>query len=225
MNPSFQPEQDVVDLEDYSNQQQVQEQDGVIDLKDYNDSPESQEADWWDVAKDVIVQPALGLASAFTWPADILKIGMMGEGLAEIDELEDAFKKAGKPFDRSEYIRKVAETSQFIPTQHLLENLIEEKAGIKLEPKSETGKNIRKFFQLIGLSRGKGAVKAVTSAAIGTGTRAGLKGAGASDVVADIGGDVTIALSHAVEKVPRVFDPAIQKLEQVDSKHNLPFPE
>lgn len=126
--PMKENEQDI-DLESYAEQEAVDDMAGDIDMAEYADSPEDQSATWWDVAKDVVVQPGLGLAAAFTWPADVLKIGMVGEALSDVDELEEAFKKEGKEFNKSEYLKNVAETSEFIPTQKLLEDYASNKLG------------------------------------------------------------------------------------------------
>lgn len=211
-------------------EKQQEESDGVIDLKEYTDSGEEEKATWGDLLKDVIVQPALGLGSAFTWGLDVLKLGMIGEGLSDIDELEEAFQKAGKPFDRDQYIRTVAEQSEYIPTWDLLESSIEDRAGISLEAKTDTGKAIRKFFNLVGLLKGKGLTKAaikkgVKGAATGTATTAALKSAGVNETVANIAGDLTGAGATALTKEARVLSPEISQLEQTAAKHGLPFPE
>lgn len=204
--------------------------DGVVDMGEYTESGEEEKATWWDVAKDVVVQPALGLGSAFTWGLDVLKLGMVGEALSDLDELEEAFQKAGKPFDRNEYLKTVAEQSEFIPTWDLLESTIEEKAGISLEAKSDTGKVIRKFFNLLGLLKGKGLTKqvlkkAVKGAAAGTATTAGLKAAGLNETASNIIGDVVGGGTSALTKEARVLSPEIAEIEKTAAKHGLPFPE
>ena len=216
---------DIVDLDSYSQEAQAEDYASDVDLEDYASSQEAQEASWWDVAKDVIIQPALGFAQAFTWPADVLKIGMVGEALTDLDELESAFEKAGKPFNRSEYVKSVSDQSQFIPTQKLLEDTFSAKTGISLEPKSETGKNIRKFFTLAGLLRGKGLGNAVKGGAVGAGTTAGLKAAGVNETASELLGDVAAGSIVALSKSGRVLSPEIQELEKTASKHGLPFPE
>ncbi len=230
---------DVIDLGSYvpenpieqaSPQNQTEDPNEVIDLKEYSDSGQEEKASWADLAKDLVIQPALGAAAAFTWPLDILKLGMVGEALTDIDELEESFQKAGKPFDRSKYLQTVAKQSEFIPTQDFLERAIEDKTGISLEAKSDTGKAIRKFFTLTGLLKGKGLTKegikkAAKGAAAGTLTTEGLKALGANETVSDIAGDLVAGGATALTKEPRVLAPEISNIEKTAAKHGLPFPE
>ena len=44
-------------------EREEEDSDGVIDLKEYTESGEEEKASWWDLAKDVVVQPALGFRS------------------------------------------------------------------------------------------------------------------------------------------------------------------
>lgn len=204
--------------------------DGVVDLKDYTDSGEDEKASWWDVAKDVVIQPALGLGSAFTWGLDVLKLGMVGEALTDLDEIEEAFQRVGKKFDRNEYLRVVAEQSEFMPTWDLLESTIEERADISLKAKSETGKTIRKFFNLFGLLKGKGLTKAavkqgVKGALVGAGTKTALKAAGVNETVSDIVSDIAGGGAAALKKEPRILSKEISDIEKTAAKHGLPFPE
>jgi len=229
----------VIDLDSYFPEQQEydpqtekleEENDGIIDLKEYSDSGEEEKATWGDLAKDLIIQPVLGTAAAFTWPLDILKMGMVGEGLSDIDELESAFKKAGKPFDRDEYIRAVSNQSEYVPTQDFLEKAFEDKTGISLEAKSNTGKTIKKFFTLLSLLKGKGLTKeglkkAAKGAAVGSGTTQALKAAGVNETASEFIGDITAGGATALTKEARVLTPEIAALEKTAAKHGLPFPE
>lgn len=228
-DPLLQEEEGVFDIEafdDPSSQERSEEKsDGVVDMEEYTNSGEEQEATWWDLAKDLVVQPALGAAKAFTWPADILKIGMVGESLNDLDELEEAFKKAGKPFDRDKYLKNVAETSQFIPTQELLENLITDKTGVDLKPKSGPGKFINKLFTLAAFTRGSGPIKALTTGTIGAGTTEVLKKGGVNEFAADLIGDTVAGGKAALERSTRVLSPKAAELEAIATKHGLPFPE
>jgi len=233
-------EEGVIDLTSYRKEQaapiqpidsrEEEDSDGVIDMQEYKDSGEAQEWEWWDLAKDLVVQPALGAASAYTWPADVLKMGMVGEALSDLDELEEAFKKAGKPFDKSKYIQEVAETSQFVPTQELLEDAFTAKTGISLEPKSPIGKAINQFFRLAALMRGKGfgkeaLKKGAKAGAVGVGITEGSKAGGANETVAEIVGDIASGSADALKKSPKVFSKEVAELEKIASKHGLPFPE
>ena len=211
-------------------EREEEDSDGVIDLKEYTESGEEEKASWWDLAKDVVVQPALGLGAAFTWGLDVLKLGMVGEALSDLDEIEEAFQRVGKKFDRNEYLRVVAEQSEFIPTWDLLESTIEDRANISLKAKSETGKTIRKFFNLAGLLKGKGLTKAavkqgIKGAIVGSGTTAALKAAGVNETVADFTGDLIGGGASALKKEPRVLSKEISEIEKTAAKHGLPFPE
>jgi hypothetical protein len=204
--------------------------DGVIDLNEYTESGEEEKASWWDVAKDVIIQPALGLGSAFAWPLDVLKLGMVAESLTDVNELQEAYEKAGKTFDKNKYLKTVSEQYEFIPTWDLLEKTVEERAGINLHPKSNTGKNIRRWFNLFGLVKGKGLTKAVAKqaakgATAGVVTTSLLKKAGLNETASDIIGDIAAGGTAALKKEPRVFSPEVAELEQIATKHGLPFPE
>lgn len=223
-------EADVIDMGKYRDEQKAlqdsADDEGTIDMAEYARSKEPEEATWWDVGKDILTQPVLGVSQAFTWPLDLLKLGMVGEGLSGLDELEEAHQKAGKEFDRQKYIKAVAEQSEFIPTQELLEGGLEKLTGWDLtHPKSDTGKTIRKFFTILGFLRGKGLTKAATGATVGAATTAGLRAAGAPDIVSEIGGDIAGFGKDALVKGARKLTPEAAKLEQVATKHALPLME
>jgi len=202
-----------------------QNYDEGIDIAAYTKSDEAKEPTWWDAAKEAGLQSAAGLGQAYTWPLDMLKLAVIGEGLSDIDELEDAFKKAGKPFDRNKYIQTVMEQGEFIPTQELLERSIDEKFGTNIaEPKTKTGKFFNKLFFLGGLARGKGLGKAAKSGVTGATTTAALREAGAPELVAELGGDVTSGLA-TLEKEARKFSPEIQKAVELADKRGLPLTE
>lgn len=212
-----------IDLEDYTNDQNREFENAAIDMSDYAQSQEAEEASWWDFAKDVVVQPALGALSAFTWPADLLKIGMVSEAL-DTEELEKAYEKEGKTFDRSKYLKDVAETSQFVPTQGAAEEAFQTKTGISLEPKSKTGQALRKLFFIRQMTSGKGLSKSLQAGAVGSATTQGLKAAGAPEIIADIGGDLAGAYKAAAKKaIPRNLSPEAKELEAIAKKNGLPF--
>lgn len=194
-----------------------------IDAKEYSKSKEAEEADWWDFAKDVFIQPALGAAKAYTWPLDILKIGVIGEGLTDIDELESEMKKAGKPFDRDEYIKNVMEFGELVPTQQMLEDFAAKKTGISLEPKTKTGKFLNKLFFIRQLARGQGfgaSARAGVSAATVTHTA---REAGAPEWAAELAGDVGAGIAGAIERSPRQLSGEAARLQRIADRHGLPF--
>ena len=223
-------QEDVIDMDQYRDEVQrnpiENDEDGTIDMEQYSKSKEAEEATWWDVAKDVVAQPVLGALSAFTYPLDLLKLGMILEGVSGIDEVEEAHKKEGKDFNRAEYVKAIAQEAEFIPTQELLEGGLENLTGWDLtRPKSDTGKAIRKFFNIATFLRGKGATKALTGAAVGTGTTAALRAAGAPDLVSELSGDVTGLGTGVTKKTARALSPEAKELETVASKYNLPLME
>lgn len=213
-----------IDLENYSAEQELADEEGTIDLEDYSKSQEAEEASWWDTAKDAGIQSGLGLAQAFTWPLDILKVAMVGEGLTDIDELEDAFAKAGKPFDRDKYIKTVMEQGEFVPTQELLERQITKHTGVDLEPKTKIGKFLNKLFFIGGLSRGKGVGKALKSGVAAATTTTGLREAGAPEIVSELAGDLAGGIA-GIEKQARKLSPEAARIQKIADKHGLPLME
>lgn len=194
----------------------------AINLDEYSKSPEAQEVDWWDWTKDVAVQSVRGVAQAFSWPLDILKLGMLGEGLSGIDDLEELYLKQGKEFDRDRYIKTLMELGEYIPTQSFFEGLIEDYGGVSLQPKTESGKFVNKAATIAGLTKGSGLTKLVAGATAG-GTTQGLKALGVNETVSEIAGDVTGGLSQALKKGPRQFTPEVDRLMKIADKHGLPF--
>jgi len=228
-NLPIEEEDEGIDMAAYSQQRQAADEaeqyEGTIDMAEYSKSKEAEEATWWDSLKEAGVQSAAGLGQAFTWPLDVLKIAMVGEGLTDIDELEDAFAKAGKPFDRNKYIQTVMQQGEFIPTQELLERKIDENFGTNIaEPKTKTGKFFNKLFFLAGLTRGKGWGKAAKAGIAGATTTAALREAGAPEFVSELAGDVTGGLA-TLEKSARTFTAEQKRIIDVAEKHGLPLME
>lgn len=218
-----------IDMNQYREEQQMKQEEfdeeGTIDMAEYAKSQEAEEATWWDAVKEAGFQSAAGLGQAFTWPLDVLKLAMIGEGLTDIDELEAAFEKAGKPFDRDKYIQTVFEQGEFIPTQELLERTIDKYAGTNIaEPKTRTGKFFNKLFFLGGVTRGKGWGKAAKAGLAGATTTAALREAGAPEIVSELGGDIKGGIA-TLEKQARKFSPEAQKIINTAKKHGLPLME
>lgn len=217
-----------IDLAQYRDEQKAlqdsADEEGTIDLAAYAKSEQAKEATWVDSLKEAGFQAAAGLGQAFTWPLDVLKIAMVGEGLTDLDELEDAFAKAGKPFDRNKYVQTVMEQGEFIPTQALLEKKIDETFGTNIEnPKTKTGKFFNKLFFIGGLTRGKGLGKAVKAGTKAAATTAALREAGAPEFVAELGGDAASVLS--LEKQARKLSPEAARVAEIADKRGLPLME
>lgn len=217
-------------LQDKKALEDADDLEGTFSAKDYVQSEEAKEATWIDSLKEAGFQSAAGLGQAFTYPLDILKLAMVGEGLTDIDEIEEAFEKAGKPFDRNKYIQTVFEQGEFIPTQALLERKIDETFGTTIEnPKTKTGKFFNKLFFLGGLTRGKGLTKAAAkkglkAGAVGATTTAALREAGAPEIVSELAGDVTGGVA-TLEKQARKFSPEVQRAIDLADKRGLPLTE
>lgn len=210
---------------DLSQESEEIDQDFGVDMKEYKASEESQEATAWDYAKDIVIQPVLGALKAFSWPLDVLKAGMVGEALTDIDEVEEAFKKEGKDFDKDKYIKTVMEQAQFVPTQDLLEDIVEKKTGVSLEPKTAPGKFLNKLFFLRQILSGKGLKKSFESGVLGAVTTAALKAGGANETAADITGDLAAGGTAALKKEPRTLSAQAQRFQDIGQKHGLPMME
>lgn len=145
------------------------------------------------IASSAPAQAVLGSLKKLTYPADILKLAMTGEGLSDIDDIEEAYKKAGKKFDRNEYIKKIYEASNAIPTQQLGEDLIKKYSGLDLSPKTLSGKIGRLGGEVLGFQPGRiigsnikeGASKVGEAASRAT-VAEGLKELGVPEILADI---------------------------------------
>lgn len=220
----------IVDLDDYDKNQNLfskedEEKEDIIDLQDYSKSQEAEESTWWDSLKEAGVQSASGLGQAFTYPLDILKIAMIGEGLTDIDEIEEAFENSGKPFDRNKYIQTIMEQGEFIPTQKLLEKTIDKYAGTNIaDPKTRTGKFFNKLFFLGGLTRGKGFKQAAKAGIAGATTTSALREIGAPEIVSELAGDVIGGLV-TLEKQARNFTSEQKRIIDLSEKHGLPLME
>lgn len=228
MQPQMDDDEDFgIDMNQYSQQQNEVEDDDLesssIDMNSYSTSQEAEKATWWDLAKDVVIQPALGAARKWTWPADILKLGMIGEAL-DTEGFEREYEKQGKKFDKSAYLKAVSEFHDFVPTQGLIEDKVGELSGIDLEPKTDTGKFINKLFTLRGFLKGSQARRAA-SAGAGASATTGLKAAGVNETAADLTGDIVAGGVNAAKSVPKTFSPEVEQIKKTADKYGLPFME
>lgn len=212
-----------IDLETYQQEADESLEDSFIDLAAYEEQSK-QEPTWAETVGDWLVQGGRGLLKAFTWPADVLKIAMIGEGLSDIDELENAFQKAGKEFDRDAYIKSVLEQSRYIPTQDAAEDLLTHLTGFSLKPKSESGKRIKQFSELASFTRG-GPLRKLTTAGTGTAVTEGLKQAGVGEGKAELIGNIASVAPGLVKEGPRELSKTTKDLEKTAIKHSLPFKE
>jgi len=212
---------DFIDLESAEKQRDEEFFSDFVDLEQA-EKQSQKEPSWLEVTGDVLTQAGLGALSYFTWPADVLKLGMIGEGLTDIDELEELHRKEGKPFDRKEYVKGVFDTARYIPTQELGEHAFEELSGISLQPKTEAGKAAKQFTRLAAFTPG-GVAKRLTAGAIGAGSTQALKQAGVGEGKAELIGDVASLSPAAIQKVPSQITKAGTQFEKTAQKHALPF--
>lgn len=214
-----------IDLASYEQEKDEKLEDSFIDLDDYaKNKEEKKEIGWGETIGDWFTQAGRGALRLFTWPADVLKLAMIGEGLSDIDELESAFEKAGKPFDRETYIRSVFENSRYIPTQDLLEEGFEELTGVSLQPKTEGGKRIKQGVEIAAFTRGGGVGK-LAAAATGVGTTEALKHFGVDEGKAELVGDLASLSPQILEKSAKQIPKAAKNIEKTAAKHALPFKE
>lgn len=227
VNPLVQQEDDDIeslgmDIEEDAVKQEDDFENLGLDIEEDATAIEKGEPGFWGKVGDFFVQSGRGALKAFTWPADIIKLGMIGEGLNDLDELEEAHERVGKPFDRQKYIQDVFETAQYIPTQELAEKGFEDITGISLEPKSEAGKIAKQGAALAAFTPG-GIAKKLSSAALGVGTTEALKGFGVGEGKAELIGDATSALPQLAKKVPKNLGKTGAEFEKTAQKHALPF--
>lgn len=128
------------------------------------------------------IQPALGFASKFTYPADLVSLAATGESLAELEELDEArladlqkkFGALGTPkggqaipskINREKYLEALESAQQTFPTQHNIENLIEQKTGAPLQPRNTLQKMGRLGGMAAGFQPGNANQKAISGIA------------------------------------------------------------
>jgi len=212
-----------IDLESYKQEEEQQLEDDFVDMEQYEEKV-TQDPSWAETIGDVALQSVRGVAQAFTWPADVLKMTMIGEGLAGLDEMEELAKKDGKPFDRDKLTRDIYEGATFLPTQELLEKGIEHVTGFSLEPKTESGKFVKQLANIAAYTKG-GALKKVGAGAVAAGTTAGLKGAGVGEGKAEIIGDIASLAPQVLTKSASKIAPSSQKIKSTADKYAMPFME
>lgn len=215
-----------IDLDSYRMDRDEKLEEGFINLEDYKKDIESgKEATWGETIGDWFTQAGRGALKLFTWPADVLKLAMIGEGLSDLDDVEEAFRRAGKPFDREAYIRTVLDQSKYIPTQDLLEQGLESLTGMSLQPKSESGKRVKQGVEIAGFARGSGLGKALLQAGVGVGTTEALKQAGVGEEKAELLGDLSSLSPSILKKAPKEVPKVAKDLEKTALQYALPFKE
>jgi hypothetical protein len=189
--------------------------------------PEPEESFWQKVVSNPVTQTILGAVQGVTSPLDILKMFITGEGLTDLDELENAYENQGLPFDREDYIQKVFQLAEHIPTLGGAQKLTEEKTGLDLSPKDTFSKILRTGTEIATsgpLSLGKQAVKQGAKR-LGTGIAAASAGEGAKELgvpeqAADIGSYILGGIANA-RKQPVKLTGKQAETKAFAEKHNL----
>jgi hypothetical protein len=104
-----------------------------------------------------------GLANVGTWPADVVKLLMLGSRAGQI--VEQSASQGEQP-DINKALQIAGEELKNFPTQGRAEQFLQEKTGVRFEPKSEAEKNVRtigEYFSPRGIIK-KGAEKGVEAA-------------------------------------------------------------
>ena len=97
-------EKDEFGFDPYDKEEDLGEQ---SDESEDKEEKEEEPSFWQSVASHPVTQAVLGAAKRYTFPLDVLKFFMLGEGLSGLDEIEENFQKMNIPFDREEYINNV----------------------------------------------------------------------------------------------------------------------
>ena len=212
-----------IDAETYVQQQDQAFEDDFIDAEEYvATEPEIKQLSFLDKIADIGTQAGRGALKAFTWPLDVLKMGMIGEGLNAIDEVEEFYQKEGKPFDRQKYVKNLFEQAEYVPTQDLAEKSFSGLTGISLEPKTGAGEFVKQASEIASLTKG-GFVSKLSRGVVGAGATTALESMGVGKDTAQIAGDVIGMAPSFKGKVTRKLGEEAASLEKTASKHALPF--
>ncbi len=200
------------------------DEDTDFDFTPASEFREPEDNTWGDTLLDSAIQGGLGLAKAFTWPLDVLKLAGMGEGLQAIDEMEEQSFLKGIPFDRNKAVESLGKSLEYFPTQSLAEQGVEKATGYNLQPRSEQGKWIRHATELASLTPGSLAKKATTGALAATGTPL-LNELGVPEPASNLISDIFATGVTSLKSVPRTFEPETQRLVSAADKFKLPLTE
>jgi hypothetical protein len=129
------------------------------------------------------LQPVLGYAKRYTYPLDLFKLASEGASRNVLAELAEE-----EPELRGGVAEQARQKSMgYLPTQELAEELIEEKSGVPLTPKTELQKKARLAGTAAGFRQGGLAAKS-TAALAAPLIATGLEKVGAPESIAEIGG-------------------------------------
>lgn len=214
-------EASLIDPADIQKQKDEDFESSLVDASEYSEAT-SKEPSWLESVGDYFAQAGRSVLRLFTWPADLIKASMIGEGLSDLEELELAFERAGKPFNREEYVKNVMEQSRFFPTQDLAEEGFEALTGYSLKPKSKAAELIGKGTELMAFTPG-GIAKKALAGMTGIATQEALKAAGVSEGKAEFIGSTGTLPYSLVKETTRKLGKEATKLAKTADQFGLPF--
>lgn len=132
-------------------------------LKTQPESAEDSSEGWLSSISRTALQGPLGYIRRWTWPADVVKSLSSAIGEDELNRLKQEAENEGQEFDIEGARKGLEETSSYFPTQHLVEELVEQKTGLPLSPKNRLQSNIRLAGEAAGFRPGPASAKAVAA--------------------------------------------------------------
>lgn len=162
-------------------------------------------------------QAAAGGASYFTWPADVFQAMVRAQGLDLLKEMGEDTPKARESVER---------LANKLPTQHGLENYLEDKTGYRFSPKTGWEKTFRtggELFSPGGILKGgvkeaaKTISKRVAAAGAGAVAQEHLKDLGVHPALAGLVGVGTSSLADISHK----FSQEGKAIKDLAEKHGL----
>ncbi len=161
------------------------------------------------------LQPVLGAAKRYTWPANVFKslADITGENILSEMASEDPLLQ-GEGREVAERGRQ--DVLKYLPTQESIEELIEEKTGAPLRPKNKGQQLLRLGGEAAAFRPGSAAAKG-TAAVTAPAVSGGLQLAGAPDPLADIVGLVAsgIAPTPSISKATKPSGMPIRNYESL----------
>lgn len=223
MQPELQQpeENDEFDLENYKTKRDQDMESDVFDME-AEKANAAQEPSWKQTVGEFFTQLGLGAAQAFTWPADVIKLGALTTSLGDMNTIEAEAAEQGIPFDKKAYVKGVMEASRFVPTQKDAEKAFEEISGISLEPETEIGKRTRQGAAIFALTPG-GISRKATSAATGILSTEIAKGLGVGEGKAELIGDIASVSPNLLQKGARTLSAEAAKEAKIAERFELPF--
>jgi hypothetical protein len=139
---------------------------------------------------DIAIQGARGLARAFTYPADLVKLAARGATLEVLKDERTAAVERGEDFDVNSAFAIAQKGLDLIPTQELVEKGIESVTGVDLEPVGAPGRIAGTAGELIGFTpkTAGSLLRRAGGAVVGAGVEEGLEQLGVPAPIAGVAG-------------------------------------